>query len=652
MEPRQLQIRLLVLRAGLFAALGVLVVRLWTLQIAQWSTHQRFAELNRTKVTWTPAPRGTICDRNGEALADSQVVYQVQVRPGELPRDPMARDAALVPLARVLGVSTVEAKEAVEAACAAGAPEAVLPELGENIDRLQAIRLDEHRLDMPGVRAVEAQRRYYPYGSLAAHVLGYAKQISPEQLHEVASLEYDDAPGGPDSRLTTIVGRQSVYALDSVFGQTGVERLCELVELNGQVVPALQGRRGADESERDASNEPRLIRHIPPVRGASVYLTLDRRVQQATEAALTRPFPADPTRTCEAGAAVLLEVETGEIVAMASYPTFDLDRFSLGDPAEVRRAISGPGQPQLNRAIAGLYPSGSTYKIITSCAILEGTPTTLATTYTCTGREKFGRRGDVKTCWDERGHGRVDFLAGVAMSCDVYFWDAVKHAGLTADQIAEYSHKFGLAQLPGTGLPGERAGMVPTPASRKEQSRERWYQGDTANLVIGQGDLRTTPLQMALATAAVATKGLLPRPRVVRKIVWPEATGLGAAEWPTLPPRDIGVKPKTLEAVREGMRATITFRKGTARAPMAGLPVTAGAKTGSAEIRKNEPTHSWFVWFAPYEKPKYACAVIVEHGGHGSEVAGFVAREILLAAFRKPASSVAAAPPGGSPYGD
>ncbi|MBM3500183.1 MAG: hypothetical protein FJX74_16120, partial [Armatimonadetes bacterium] len=200
MEPRQLQLRLLVLRAGFFMALTVLAGRLWYLQIAEWSTHQRSAELNRTKVTWTPAPRGTIYDRNGEAVADNQVVYQVQVRVSELPEDPMALDAALVPLARVLGVSTVEAKKALDGARAVGALETVLPGLGENIDRLQAIRLDERRLDMPGIRAVEAQRRHYPFGSMGAHVIGYAKAIAPEQLHEVERLEYDDPPGGVESR--------------------------------------------------------------------------------------------------------------------------------------------------------------------------------------------------------------------------------------------------------------------------------------------------------------------------------------------------------------------------------------------------------------------------------------------------------------------
>ena len=626
-------------------ALVVLVGRLWYLQIARWSSYQWYAEQNRTRVTWTPAPRGTICDRNGEPLADNQVVYQIQVTPGQLPKDPADRAAALVPVARVLNVSTVEVGEALKRALALGTPEAVLPGLGTDIDRLQAIRLDEHRLEMPGIRVVEAQRRHYPFGPLAAHVIGHTGAISPVQLHDVETLEYDDPPGGPDSRLLTLVGNQQVYAPDSVFGQTGVESLCELVNLNGRIIPALQGRRGADESERDASNQSRLVRRIPPVRGASVYLTVDRRVQQTAETALAHPFLGAPTQECEAGAAVLLDVQSGDVLAMASYPTFDLDRYVVGDDAELLWANDRERQPQLNRAIAGQYPAASTWKIVSSAAILETTRTTQHTSYRCTGSERFGRRGDVKTCWDERGHGSVDFLNGMAMSCDVYFWDAVKYAGLTADSIAEYAGRFGFGQLPGTGLPGEKEGDVPTPAKRRERSRTGWYQGDTANLVIGQGDLRVTPLQMALATAAVANRGLQPKPRVVRKIVWPAETGLGTAEWPTAPARDIGVKRETLEAVRQGMRATITHPHGTARGPMAGLPFTVAAKTGSAEVRKDRATHSWFVCFAPYEKPRYACAVIVEYGGYGSSVAGYVARQMLLAAFGQSGPRVAALSP-------
>jgi penicillin-binding protein 2 len=579
-------------------------------------------------------------------------VYQVQVVPAELPTDKGELDAALVPLARVLGISTVDARKAVDEACSLRVPEAVLPGLGENLDRIQAIRLEEYRLDMPGLRVIEARRRHYPFGALAAHVIGYARAISPEQFDEVATLEYDDPPGGPDSRLEALVGRQNVYAQDSIFGQTGVESLCELVKLNGRTIPALQGRRGADESERDASNEPRLVRHIPAIRGASVYVTIDRRIQQVAERALAHPFPYDPAKPCEGGAVVLLDVETGNVLAMASNPTFDLDKYSLGDNAAIAWALDKERKPQLNRAIAGLYPAASTFKIITSCAILERTKTTLNTTYRCTGREKFGRRGDVKTCWKESGHGLVDFANGVAMSCDVYFWDAVKYAGLTADQIAEYSRKFGLGEPTGVGLPGEQGGLVPTPAWRKERTRERWYQGDTANLVIGQGDLKVTPLQMALAAAAIANRGRLPRPRVVDRIVWPEETGLGTAEWPKLPPRDVGVKPETLEAIRQGMRGTVTHPNGTARGPMGGLPVTVAAKTGSAEIFQNRKLHSWFVWFAPYEKPKYACAVIVEYGGYGASVAGYVAREVLLAAFNRSAPQYAARPPEGPPDAD
>ena len=648
MEPKQLQARLMVLRGGLLVGLAVLVGRLWYLQIARWADYEQDAEANRTTVTWTPAPRGTIYDRNGEALADNQVVYQIQVTPLELPPEGPQFDAAVVPVARALKVSTVGVKAAIQEARKLGAPEAVLPGLGENIDRAQAIRLDEHRLEMPGIRVVEARRRHYPFGSLAAHVIGYARAITPEQYHEVEDLVYEDPPGGPDNRPQPLVREQKVYAQDSIYGQTGVESLCELVRINGRLVPALQGRRGGDELERDAFNEPRLIRHLPPTRGASVYLTLDRRLQQVAEVALARPFPYNPSLECGGGAAVLIDVRTGDVVAIASHPRLDLNQYVVGFKGdEWEKARTDARHPALNRALAGLYPPASTFKIITGCAILERTGVNLNTTYTCTGHETFGRR-ERKTCWKEAGHGTVSFNEAVAQSCDVYFWDTVKYAGLSAEDIAEYAQDFGLGQLTGCGLLGERQGVVPTPALRKAAGKGRWYQGDTANLVIGQGELQVTPLQMALATAAVANRGVLPRARVVKKIVWPDETGLGAMDWPAEPSRRLHVRAETLDAVRRGMRATVTSSHGTARLPMAGLPVSVAAKTGSAEALPSPKPHSWFVWFAPYEQPKYACAVIVEHGGYGSEVAGYVARRILLAAFGQGGSSATSLPPKGT----
>lgn len=631
------------LRAGLLVVLAVLAGRLWHLQIARWAKYDQAAQRNRTEIVWTPAPRGTIYDRNQEILADNQVVYQVQVTPGKLPEDQEQLNQAIVTVASILDVSTVEVGKALEKAEQTGAPDVVLTDIGDSIDRVQAIRLAERRMDMPGIRAIEARRRHYPGGKLAAHLIGYARAIDPDEYEEVRELTYEDPPGTPENQLTNLTEQQPIYFNDSTYGKNGVERMGErLVRVAGKALPILQGRRGADEFEVDVMRTHRLIRRIPPVRGASIYLTIDRRLQQLTEAALAHPFWKDPTRPCDGGAAVLLDVRTGEVLAMASCPAVDLNQWVRGfSPEEWPKVRDDPRVPQLNRAIAGLYPPGSTFKMISASAALEQADINLGTVFNCTGRIYVGRRRERKTCWNEAGHGWVDFERGIAESCDVFFWEAVLEAGLTADEIADYAQDFGLGELTGCGLPNEAEGRVPTPEWKRQYEDEKWFTGDTINLVIGQYSLTVTPLQMALVTAAVANGGHVPKARVIRKIVWPKEAGGPSASWPTQEPHRTKVEPETLRAVRQGMRAAVVYRNGTARWPMSGLPFNVAAKTGSAETFPGKRPHSWFVCFAPYERPRYACAVVVEHGGAGSEVAGYVARKILLAALGPTASLVA-----------
>lgn len=634
MEPRLFHLRLTAMRVGVLAVLAVLTGRLWHLQIAGWARYDKKAQSNRTETVWTPAPRGTIYDRNGKVLADNQVVYQIQITPSKLPGDHEEFNAAVVLLASVLNVSTVDVETAIDQARKAREPDVVLPQIGDGIDRLQAIRLDEHRADMPGIRAVEARRRHYPGSGLAAHVLGYARAISSDEYLEVQDLIYDDPPGAADNGVASWSEQQPIYFPDSIYGKTGVEHMAEgLARVGSRRVPILQGRRGADEFEVDAYNEPRLIHSIPPTRGASVYLTIDRRWQRATEAALAHPFPLDPARPCPGGAAALVDVRTGEILVLASYPAVDLNEYVQGFPSGYDKIRLDLRQPELNRAIAGLYPPASAFKMISACAALEQTSVNLGTVFNCTGRIYVGREHQRKTCWQRAGHGWVDFERAIAESCDVYFWEAVRKAGLSAGQIAEYARDFGLGELTGCGLPNEQEGLVPTPEWKRQVKDEKWYTGDTINLVIGQYSLTTTPLQMALVTATVANDGLLPEARIIRKVVWPEESGIGSAVWPSEEPHRVRVKAETLEAVRRGMRAAVVYQGGTARTPMSGLPISVAAKTGSAETFPGKTPHSWFVCFAPYERPKYACAVIVEHGGYGSEVAGYVVRKMLLTVF-------------------
>ncbi len=652
MEPRQLQLRVMILRGVFLVALAVLTARLWSLQIARWSAFNRAAQENRTDVVWTPAPRGAICDRTGKVLADSQVVYQVQITRKELPTDPQDMNAAVVILATVLGASTVDVEKALAKAQEAKIPDAVLPKLGENITQLQAIRLDEHRSEMPGIRVVDATQRHYPGGRLAAHAVGYARAISADEYEAVKGLTWPDPPGGSDTPLRSRNDKQKVYAEDSVVGKTGVERLCDRVLVGGRVVPALQGRRGADEFEVDVGGTSRLIARVPPIRGATVYLTLDARLQQVAERALAHPFPEGEGHPPEGAAAVVLDVRTGEVLVMASYPAIDENLYirGFGNPEEYQRLLAGLHSPELNRAVAGLYPPGSVFKMISGCAVLEATPVNLGTTFLCTGHITVGSRHERFTCWNPSGHGYMQFERAVAESCDVYFWEAVRQAGLSSDDIGAYARKFGLGELTGSGLPNEQEGLIPTAEWKRQAKDERWLQGDTLNEVIGQGYLKVTPAQMARAAAAAANGGRVLPLRLVRKIVWPDEAGIPPVEWASGQERSADVKPATLKAICAGMRLAVADRHGTGRGPMAGLAVSAAAKTGSAESLPGRPPHSWFCCFAPYENPQIAVAVIIEYGGHGAEAAGNVARQILQAAFASPPQGVADVRPQRGPH--
>ena len=634
MDAKATQARLMVFRAGIVVVLAILLGRLWHLQIARWSNYDQAAHDSRMNRVWTPAPRGAIYDRNGVALADGEVIYQLQVTRDELPdSDSDEFNDVVVTLATVLGGSTVEVEEAIEEAVTSGSPDAVLPDVGESLTRVEAIKLSEHRFELPGMQVVEARRRRYPNGATAAHLLGYARAISPAELHGAADMTYAEPLPGLEDGLGDLAENQPVYSQQSTYGKSGVELLCEWLDLGAGPAPVLQGRWGADVFEKSMRGEQRMVRSVPPIQGASVYLTIDLDTQKVVERALAHPYPNDPRRECGGGAAVVVDVRTGDILALASHPDYDPNAFVKGSGrGSVQRLLTDERKPLFNRAISGRYPPASTFKIISSCALLDCSEMTLNSHVHCDGMVHIGRRREPKKCWQRRGHGSLPFYGAVSQSCDIYFYYAVTEAGLTDEEIARYAREFGLGEKTGCGLAGEVAGTVPSSAWLGETKEERWYDGDTANMVIGQGYLETTPLQMAMATATIANDGLRPRAKVVRKIVWPAEAGREPYVWPTPEPTRINVAPDTLHRVQLGMRYAVTKRLGTARGCLEGVRVPVAAKTGSAEnfkSGKRQRPHSWFVCYAPYDEPRYAIAVLVESGGHGSEVAGPVANRIL-----------------------
>ncbi len=643
MEPKTLQTRLFVIRAGLILMLAIMTGRLWHLQIAKWTVYGEIAEKNQVDVVPTAAPRGTIFDRNQRALADNEVIYQVEITPAKLPRDHQQLNDVIVLMAKILDESAVDIENAVDECKRTSHTPTVLAKVGDDIDRMQAIGMDEHRAELPGVLVIESRRRRYPFGNRASHVVGYARKIGKEELHDHKELTYPDT-GGAAARLGDDGDPPLVYAMDSTYGKTGLETMCELIEIAGVQVPVLQGRRGADHFEKGRLNQARLIKRVEPVRGANVYSTLDIELQTVVESALLEQRSADG-RKSYGGAAVVVDVRTGDVLALASAPSTDPNKYVRPFPEYNEEVRDNERKPAFNRAVSGRYPAGSIFKMISSCVVLEQTEPrmNLGTIHQCKGYHTVGRNYLRMECWkDPPGHGWLSFNQAVAQSCDVYFYKAVTANGLSIDKLADYAKDFGLGQSTGSGIPGEIDGLVPTKEWKSAAHSKKWYPGDTCNTMIGQGYLEVTPLQMAMVTAAVANRGLLPHARIVRKIVWPKVLGREQYVFPVKEPHRVSVEPDTLDAVRRGMREAVTGPHGTARGPMGGLPFTVAAKTGSAEHHKpgdHPNTHSWFVAYAPRENPKYALCVFVEYGGHGSEVAGPIARKILLKLFAKPSVS-------------
>ncbi len=629
--------RIRVLLIGTGVVLMALAVRLGMLQLTSWGeTASRLAAEQRTQVVWTPAPRGLIRDRNGYVLAQNRSQWNVEVLPADYPRkDPAAAERIVRELTAILQVPMPQVRAALKAALSQQALDAVpLEDIGEDVSLEVVARIEARRLELPGIRIGTEVRRLYPQGRLAAHVLGSIRSISASQYEHLRDVTY---PEVDPSQVPPPPVEDEVYAPDSIVGQSGVERLLEHVtDAEGRVIPLLQGRRGYRLYEVNAKPEPIwIISQRKPVPGASVYLTLDSKLQKTAEDALDEAVRARG----EVGAAVALDVNTGEVLAMASRPSYDPNQWVRGfTPSEWQALQNDPRHPLINHAIGGCYPPGSLFKMISSCAGFSTTDLSTSDSYTCTGVIHEGRDHTPFRCW--KRHGTVDFYEGLAESCDVYFYSLVRNKGLSIDALADYARRFGLGSLTGLGLAGERPGFVPDRRWKQTVLQEPWLTGNTLHFVIGQGYLTVTPLQMACVTAAVANGGILPQPWLVKKIVWPDWSGWGTQEISPPRGRKVEVAPAVLANVRRGMRLAVESPRGTANV-MQGLGVPVAGKTGSAEHQPGHPPHAWFVCYAPSDQPRDAICVFVAEGGHGGTVAAPVARKILAAALGlKPAAPV------------
>lgn len=583
--------------------IGVLAGRLYYLQIIEADRYATLAEENRINIRLLPPARGRILDRFGTPMALNRQTYKVILIP-EQTTDAAATFAAL---SQLITVGEGDRRRIVREI---SRRRAFMPvTVRDDLDWDEVASIELNSPELPGIIIDAGQSRLYPQGALAAHVLGYVSAVSEAEQNGDPLLEL------PDFRI----------------GKNGIERRHDKI---------MRGKAGTSEVEVNALGRVvRELRRHEGGPGSDVVLTLDMDLQQSAMGKLP----------VEGAAAVVVGVHNGEVLAMASTPSFDPNKFSRGiAPNEWRELISDARTPLLNKTIHGQYAPGSTFKIIVALAALEAglqpNFTTSCHGYTEIGENRFH-------CWKHGGHGEIDLHGAMAGSCDVFFYELGLKVGV--DRIAAMARKMGLGSTLGIDLPGEAAGFIPTREWKRTALKQPWWQGDTLITSIGQGAVLSTPLQLAIMAARVANGGKAVTPRLTRELRDGSAATLMPANAGAVP-ASLGISSESLAIVASAMSGVVNEPGATAYGSRIPIPEFAMAgKTGTSQVRRitvsereagikaNEDLpwaqrdHALFVAFAPVERPQYACAVVVEHGGSGAKVAAPIARDILLEVQKK-----------------
>jgi penicillin-binding protein 2 len=562
-------------------AAAVLVVRLFDLQVLGVDEYTLQSERNRIRREWVNAPRGLILDRNGVVMADTRPSFTVLAVPAEI----LSRGHSLLLLSELLEMPVDEVRERLESA-----PSQVPRVIRRDVPFAQVSRVAEREEELPGVSLDVTNVRSYPLGPLAGHLLGHVGEISQSEVEELG----DEG-----------------YRMGHFLGRTGIERVYE---------QELRGVDGEKYDEVDALG--RVVGEfsgrapVPPEIGSSLHLSVDVRLQTLAESCLVG----------RRGAVCVIEAQTGDVVVLASAPRLDPNLFATGiGSREWNLLNTDPDRPLLNRSVQAIYAPGSTFKPISFVVALEkgviGFRDPCRTP--CHGGYRFGNRWF--GCWEEKGHGRLDLEMALVRSCDTYFYQIGER--VSPDDLANAAKAAGLGVPTGIDLPRELSGNVPSVAWLNERYGARnWTQGTVLNLVIGQGEYLVTPLQLARFAAVIGNGGQILRPHIVHEIHAHDGSVT------RFPPRVEGIwemSPLTRSRLQEAMRLVVAHDNGTARGSRV-EGIGPSGKTGTAE-NPHGKAHSWFMGYAPPENPELAFAVVVEAGGHGSDVAAPIARELLRA---------------------
>ena len=571
----------------------LIFIRLWSLQVIKGSELRRLSENNCIRLRENPADRGMLLDRKGNILAHNRPSFEVYLVPEDLKTNP----EVLIKVGGLLNMTQDEIEEKVKAQKRRAPFKPV--KIKSDIDWNELALLESNRVHLPGLIVDVRPRRAYDYGDLASHLIGYLGEVDENELKQYKGAS---------------------YRMGALIGKFGVEYRWE---------NDLRGVDGGRQIEVDAlGREIRPLGIVEPFPGNNLFLTVDLDLQKTAEEAYQD----------KNGALIAMDPKTGRILAMVSKPSFEPDIFARNIlPEEWKSLLENPHHPLQNKGIQGQYPAGSVFKIITAIAGLESGMITPNTQFTCTGTFPYGNR-DFR-CWKEGGHGAISLHRAIVESCDIYFYQVGLKVGV--DLIAHYANEFGLGKGTGISLPHEKQGTVPSSSWKKKRFGAPWYSGETLSFSVGQGYLNVTPLQLLMLISGVANGGKLYLPQVVEKVE--NIYGNKLKEYPPVELGRANVSEKTFQIIQEALRGAVNDPHGTGWTSALKDAKVAG-KTGTAQVirlpenfKKGDMNrvplkfrdHAWFVAYAPFEDPKIAIAVLVEHGGFGASAAAPIAKKVI-----------------------
>lgn len=596
-EPRELRNRVPYVILVLAISFSILLLRFWYLQIFKGKEFRELSENNRIRIVRVNPFRGMIYDRNGYILVENRPVFVLKV----VPEDVKDWDGLMSLLLNLVEIDGEDVKARLSKAKSRPRFEPIV--LKKDLSWEEIAKVETFKIELPGVSLDVEPRRFYPDGKLASHILGYLGQLNLSELRDIKFANYSQG---------------------ELVGKYGVEELKE---------EFLRGSRGGQQVEVNALGRvKKVLYELKPVPGKDVYLTIDKKLQRVAEDALKG----------KTGTVIAMDPQTGKILVLANSPSFDpnifVRRMSINEWDSLK---SAPNRPLENKAIQGQYPPASTFKPIVAAAALEEKALNPYTEIYSGGSFRLGRRNFRD--WKKEGHGYINIHDAIVESSDTFFYQIGLKLGV--DKIAKYAKSFGFGKKTGILLNDEKDGLVPTALWKKKVVGERWVDGETLTIAIGQGYFLATPLQVVNAFAAIANGGRLLVPQIVDRIE--DENGVVFEPYVTKEINRLSVSEDNMRVLREALLGVVQEEEGTGRVVRIRGVKVAG-KTGTAQVIKMKDDdeidddeeipykfrdHSWFVGFAPYEKPEIAVVVLIEHGGYGSVSAAPIAKTVLKAFF-------------------